>query len=42
VTAPPSGEVEVAAGVTSPADFFAEPNVGAIFARAAAHGLKTG
>jgi hypothetical protein len=36
------GFTRVAAGVTSPADFFAEPNVGAIFARAAARGLKTG
>jgi 2-polyprenyl-6-methoxyphenol hydroxylase-like FAD-dependent oxidoreductase len=36
------GFARVAAGVTSPADFFAEPNVGAILARAAARAEKSG
>ncbi len=36
------GFCRMAAGVDSPADFFAEPNVGAILARAAARTGKTG
>ena len=36
------GFCRMAAGVDSPADFFAEPNVGAILARAAARSGKTG
>ncbi len=36
------GFCRMAAGVDSPADFFAEPNVGAILARAAARAGKTG
>jgi 2-polyprenyl-6-methoxyphenol hydroxylase-like FAD-dependent oxidoreductase len=36
------GFTRVSAGVTSPAEFFAEPNVGRIFARAAARGRKSG
>jgi 2-polyprenyl-6-methoxyphenol hydroxylase-like FAD-dependent oxidoreductase len=36
------GFTRVTAGVTSPAEFFSEQNIGGIFARAAARGRKTG
>jgi hypothetical protein len=36
------GFCRVAAGVDSPADFFAEPNVAAILARAAGRAGKSG
>ena len=36
------GFARVTAGVTSPAEFFSEQNIGRIFARAAARGRKPG